>query len=397
MLQSGLPRTAAQRTAAWFYLWSLVLLALLVLPVGQALAGQLKGVEGITASNGQQRIRLDVTGHVANPNVFTLSNPSRVVIDLPGTQVASNNTLAHPSGRWVKDVRYGRIKNGSLRVVMDVASMPHTSSPQVVQQSGALRLIFNRQSSKSRTATAGPGRHKRDIVVVLDPGHGGKDSGTIGPDGTYEKTVVLAIAKRAAADINRKPGFKAYLTRSGDYFLSLPERVVFARKHQADFFASIHANATKSSSPHGTMVFALSEHGASSTMASWMAQKENHSSMLNDASGVDLSNKSVQVRRTLIDLSLGSKEERSSVAASNLITSIAQVNHMFSRHAEKANFAVLRSPDIPAVLIETDFLSNTHARANLKSSAFQARMGQAIADGIERYFKLHPPNRPTTE
>ncbi|WP_025733449.1 N-acetylmuramoyl-L-alanine amidase [Carnimonas nigrificans] len=381
-------------------IWCLLFFSLLmlVLTAQAAHAAQVRAVSSVNGS-AEQRIRIDTSGAaVSKPHVFTLSNPSRVVVDLPASKVAPGNNFGSLRKNWVTNVRYGTLKGGTLRLVMDVSRAPQ-GQPKIETTGSHVRVIFGNtstaaQPTAARTASKGATQAHRDIVVAIDPGHGGKDTGTIGNDGTYEKTVVLSIARQVINSLNKHPGFKAFMTRDGDYFLTLPERVDTARKHHADFFASIHANAAKGRSAHGTLIFALSEHGASSTMASWMARKENHSSMLNDADAVDLSDKSASVRRTLIDLSLGSKEERSSAAGLDLVRSIAKVNSMFNHKVEKANFAVLRSPDIPAVLIETDFLSSPTGLANLKSPAFQARMGQAIADGIVRYFQLHPPHKP---
>ncbi|MGJ8515013.1 N-acetylmuramoyl-L-alanine amidase [Carnimonas bestiolae] len=395
---SSLPAVQQRSPSGWCVLLLFTLLMLAV-TAQAAHAAQVRAVSSVNGST-EQRIRIDTSGPaVSQPHVFTLSNPSRVVVDLPASKVASGNNFGSLRKNWVTNVRYGSLKGGSLRLVMDVSRAPQ-GQPQVETTGGYVRVTFGgaqaaAPAAASRTASSkGATQHHRDIVVAIDPGHGGKDTGTTGSDGTYEKTVVLSIAKQVVNNLNKRSGFKAFMTRDGDYFLTLPQRVETARDHHADFFASIHANAAKGRSAHGTLIFALSEHGASSTMASWMARKENHSSMLNDADAVDLSDKSASVRRTLIDLSLGSKEERSSAAGLDLVKSISKVNSMFNYNVEKANFAVLRSPDIPAVLVETDFLSSPTGLAKLKSPAFQARMGQAIADGIIRYFQLHPPHKP---
>jgi len=369
-------------------------------------AAELTGV-GVRPGAQVGQLSILLKGDVQKPRAFSIGNPYRVIVDLPNTRVKSQQavrSIQNARGYGIRNIRYGVLRSHDLRLVLDMEGSTQYQ-PQLVKRAGGIRLTFvsprtTRQSSAAPVASnrtpseEASSNGRRNVVIVIDPGHGGKDSGTIGADGTYEKNVVLPIGRDVARNINAETGFESFLTRKGDYYLTLPQRVEIARQHKADFFISIHANAVDSRTPHGTIVFALSEHGATSTMASWMARRENTSSMLGGggAGFLDLSGDSIPLRQTLIDLSLSSKTAQSVQAGDDLVSHIRRVNHMFTNRVERANFAVLRSPDIPSVLIETDFLSNIPARQRLKSPAFQRQLAAQIAAGITQWFKQHPPH-----
>ena len=341
-----------------------------------------------------------------DPSLFTLDDPQRLVLDLPGTALGT----AEPSssdfdGTVIEGVRSGTRHGRDLRMVFDLSAAPgqprieteaagHGEHIRVsLTSSDPIKALADRQSAREPARQAKPATGGgRDIVVAIDPGHGGHDPGAHGANGVEEKTVVLRIARQVVATLNQAPGFDAFLTRTGDYFIPLEKRVDIARRHKADFFVSIHANTVSSSRPRGTMVFALSPHGASSTMASWMAARENHSSMVGgNGTPLSLKGRSKEIRQTLVDLSLESKISDSLAAGRDLLDNISRINRVFKSSVEQANFAVLRSPDIPSLLVETDFLSNSTGERLLASSDFQHRMGRAIADGIEDHFRHLPP------
>ena len=229
----------------------------------------------------------------------------------------------------------------------------------------------------------------RDVIVVIDPGHGGKDPGATGYNGTHEKTVVLAISKDIQQDINETPGFKAVLTRTGDYFIPLRGRLAIARQNKADMFVAIHADASQDSSAQGVSVFALSERGATGEEARWLASRENQSELMG---GVTLDDKSDMLKSVLINLSQSATVQSSLQIGQDLTQNIGYFAELHHGHrVEQAAFVVLKSPDIPSLLIETGFISNIYEEARLKDPMYQHRLAQAIAQGICQYFREHPP------
>lgn len=229
----------------------------------------------------------------------------------------------------------------------------------------------------------------RDVIVVIDPGHGGKDPGATGYHGTHEKNVVLAISRDVQRDIDEQPGFKAVLTRTGDYFIPLRGRLAIARNNKADMFVAIHADASPDSSAQGVSVFALSERGATSEEARWLASRENQSELMG---GVSLGDKSNMLKSVLINLSQTATVQSSLQIGEDLAQNIGHFAELHHGHrVEQAAFVVLKSPDIPSLLIETGFISNTYEESRLNSSMYQNRLAQAIAQGICEYFRAHPP------
>ncbi|SFI20657.1 N-acetylmuramoyl-L-alanine amidase [Nitrosomonas sp. Nm34] len=223
----------------------------------------------------------------------------------------------------------------------------------------------------------------KNYIVAIDAGHGGKDPGAIGPSGTREKDVTLAIAKKLKARIDKEANLHAVLIRDNDYFLPLEERRTKARRANADLFISIHADAVPRLQVRGSSVYALSENGATSTTANWLAKKENESDLIG---GVKLDNKDHYLKKTLIDLSLNATINDSIKLAGNVLSAIGNINPLNKRNVEQAGFAVLKSPDIPSILVETAFISNPREEEKLRSEAYQDKMANAITAGIKRYF-----------
>ena len=239
-------------------------------------------------------------------------------------------------------------------------------------------------------------RNKTDrlIIVALDPGHGGEDPGAIGPGGTREKDVVLQIALRLRDRINAVPNMRAYLTRDADFFVPLHIRVQKARRVQADLFISIHADAFFTPRPQGASVFALSEKGATSSSARWMADKENSADLVG---GVNVKAKDAQVQKALLDMSTTAQINDSLKLGGAMLGEIGNVGKLHKPRVEQAGFAVLKAPDIPSVLVETAFISNPDEEAKLRSEAYQVQLADALMRGISRYFARNPPlarNRP---
>jgi N-acetylmuramoyl-L-alanine amidase len=225
-------------------------------------------------------------------------------------------------------------------------------------------------------------------VVAIDPGHGGEDPGAIGQRGTHEKDVVLAIARKLKARIDAEPGMRAALTRDDDYYVPLATRVRKAQALQADLFVSIHADAFRERSARGSSVFALSEHGATSAAAKWLAQKENAADLIG---GVSLDARDPIVARTLLDLSQTAQISDSLKVGRHVLAGIGTVSPLHRGAVEQAGFAVLKAPDIPSILVETAFISNLDEEQKLRSDRYQTQLAQSIHDGIKRYFASNPP------
>ena len=263
-------------------------------------------------------------------------------------------------------------------------AVPAQSPPS--KAAGAIRLPDTAQPANGKT--------DRLVIVALDPGHGGEDPGAIGPGGTREKDVVLQIAHRLRDRINQQPNMRAYLTRDADFFVPLHIRVQKARRVQADLFISIHADAFFTERPQGASVFALSDKGASSSAARWMADKENSADLVG---GVNVKVKDAQVQKALLDMSTTAQINDSLKLGNAMLGEIGAVGKLHKPRVEQAGFAVLKAPDIPSVLVETAFISNPDEEAKLRSDVYQVQLADALMRGIGRYFARNPPlarNRP---
>jgi N-acetylmuramoyl-L-alanine amidase len=243
-------------------------------------------------------------------------------------------------------------------------------------------------ATQRRAARAEPAPGGRIITVAIDAGHGGEDPGAVGPGGTYEKNVTLAIARKVKARIDSEPNMRGVLIRDGDYFIPLHMRVAKARTVQADLFVSIHADAFVKPHARGSSVFALSERGATSVAARWLAKRENDADLIG---GVNLDVRDPYLKRTLLDLSQTATINDSLKLAKAVLSELGTINTLHKRDVEQAGFAVLRAPDIPSILIETAFISNPEEEARLRSEAYQNQMADAILQGIKRYFAQSPP------
>jgi N-acetylmuramoyl-L-alanine amidase len=228
----------------------------------------------------------------------------------------------------------------------------------------------------------------RMLTIALDPGHGGEDPGAIGRGGSYEKHVVLSIAKRLKEKLEQHPNMRVMLTRDADYFVPLNVRVQKARKVQADLFVSIHADAFVQTTANGSSVFALSEKGASSTAARWLANKENSADLIG---GTNIKNHDRQLASVLLDLSTTAQINDSLRLGNAVLKEIGGINRLHKGAVEQAGFAVLKAPDIPSILIETAFISNPEEEARLNDDAYQDRMAEAVTQGIKKYFAKNPP------
>lgn len=425
-------------SSAAFILWNI-----------QALAAV--NVSAIRVWPAQDYTRITIESNQAiRYNQFTIKNPERLVIDLEHIDIndvlnSLNNKIGNDDP-YIKSARVGRFKPGVVRVVLDLKTevKPQLFNLKPVAEYGH-RLVLDvypiqpvdpiialLQSSgitvhevapviASMPAMAGntepesklpveppqqlataippalpektpplvrPDRGGRILIVAVDAGHGGEDPGAHGRSGTREKNVTLAIARKLKSQIDDTPGMRALLIRDGDYFIPLGGRVVKARQAHADLFVSIHADAFVKSNARGSSVFALSERGATSTTARWLAKKENEADLIG---GVNIAEKDPFLARTLLDLSQTATISDSMKLAKHVLGELGSINTLHRGRVEQAGFAVLKSPDIPSILVETAFISNPAEESRLNDNNYQDKMAYAILGGIKRYFSKNPP------
>jgi N-acetylmuramoyl-L-alanine amidase len=350
------------------------------------------------------RVVFDVSGpHTYK--LFTLQNPERVVIDVPAGQVASTLKADAVSGGLVKGVRVARNKPDTLRIVFDLEqpTRPRSFSLKPNGQYGHRLVVDLYETGKIEKQVSEPSRKTvaaqpeatravssspRDLVIAIDAGHGGDDPGAIGRRGTREKDVVLAIARRLAKLIEREPGMRPVLIREGDYYIGLRQRIDMARQHKADLFISIHADGFKDSRAHGSSVYVLSNRGASSEMGRWLEAKENAADL---AGGVSLDDKDDLLAEVLLDLSQSATMEASFEVADNMLAELKRIGKTHKSTVQQAAFVVLKSPDIPSMLVETAFISNPAEENKLRDKRHQQALASAMLKGVRDYFGKHPP------
>mgnify|MGYP000184977017 CR=1 FL=1 len=364
---------------------------------------------------------------------FTLENPSRLVIDLKNTNRPRKLLIPELANTPIQAIRHASWQKSTLRVVVDLKYPQQYKSQTLKPDHGhPYRLVIDLQSKgtapsqaskeidkplatkptaqstatkivpKAEQATSKPVKasltitksiktmKKRDIIIAIDPGHGGQDPGALGKNKTKEKDVVLAIAKRLAKLIDKEPGMRSYLTRDRDVFVPLRHRIKRARDNNADMFISIHADAFKNIKAKGASVFVLSERGASSEAAQLLADKENAADL---AGGISLEDKDDLLASVLLDLSQTASLEGSLEVANTVLAGLKRVGNVHKKHVESASFVVLKSPDIPSLLVETAFISNPDEERKLKSASHQNKLARAMMSGIRSYFQRNPlPN-----
>jgi len=340
------------------------------------------------------RIVFDLTGPVEH-SLFVLSNPRRIVVDIQDTNLSTDLSDLQLSNTPISFVRSGVRDGDDLRVVMEVSAQldPRTFVLQANEQAGHRLVVdlYDNQTQPSAPAVKKSVQEssKRDVVIAIDAGHGGEDPGATGPNRLREKDVVLAIAKQLNALFKADAGFQPIMVRSGDYYVSLKGRRDLARKHQADLFVSIHADAFKRKQAHGASVYALSNGGATSTQALYLAQRENAADLVG---GVSLSDKDDVLAGVLADLSMTSTLDTSLKLGNQVLRNVDDVADLHKNQVEQAGFAVLKSPDVPSILVETGFISNPKEAGLLATSRYQKKMASAIHRGIKGWFFTHPPS-----
>lgn len=364
-----------------------------------AVSLEIQGMRFWTAPD-QTRLVFDVSSDPAY-DISMLANPNRLVVDFKNTRLRKSLQQPPVSHPLFSSVRSSARGARDFRVVIDLkTSISYRSFHLSPSHQYGDRLVID-MTPTVHVANVGaapviPSIAKtltidnRDVIIAIDAGHGGEDPGARGPLGTQEKKVVLQIARKLAALVDRQPGMKAVLVRKGDYYIKLRRRMDIARDARADLFVSIHADAFKNSKVKGASVFTLSRKGASSETARWLANHENATDM-KLAGGVTLDDKDKDLASVLLDLSLNASKEVSRQVGSQVLNSIKKVGHLHQHMVQKAGFMVLKSPDIPSILVETAFISNPSEERKLRSSVHQQKMAKAIFDGIYGYFSVNAP------
>ena len=389
------------------------------------------------------RLAIEFDGEVKF-NHFLLKNPDRIVLDLEG--VGPELALAEVANKvaaqdaFIANIRVGLNRPGVTRLVAELkaesrpqvftlkpmgdyghrlvmdlypavpaalSDQVETTIQQAAPQAESIKPVdkapaqvadksgpsarsekLAKEGKETKSAKPAKPEYIRLITIAIDAGHGGEDPGAKGANGSYEKDITLSIARRLKGLIDKTENMRAYLTRDGDYFIPLHERVNKARKVQADLFVSVHADAFIKPHARGSSVFALSEKGATSAAAKWLAKNENDADLIG---GVNLAVKDVYLKQTLIDLSQTAQIADSLKLGKAVLNEIGGINQLHKSHVEQAGFAVLKAPDIPSILVETAFISNPEEEKRLADEAYQDQMAAAIVTGIKRYFEKNPP------
>jgi len=376
----------------WSVCVLLVALVCLTFWPGVGSAANLSAFRIVSQDNLMLHLDLDTT--VTDAKLFTLDAPDRLVIDLPDTSLSANLSAQTFADGLVQAIRYGTHDGTKLRVVVDLRQAVTPSFRFVTRQNGQ-RLVIDLGVAggqgnvpvSQRQADVG---ELRDVIVAVDAGHGGKDPGAIGQRKTREKDITLAIAKQLHAYLNAQPGIKAVLTRKEDIYIGLRTRINLARAASADLFVSIHADAVKRRSARGSSVYALSQDGASSELADWLATSENEADSL--FGDVELDGLQEDLRHTLLDLAQSSTMESSLAASNEVLAELKKLGPVHKASVEQAAFVVLKSPDIPSLLVETAFISNPEEELKLRSKRHQERLSRAIGAGIARYLVKRAPH-----
>jgi len=342
------------------------------------------------------RIVLDLSGG-AQHSLIVMKNPDRVVLDVAGARLtAAAKAPVVPAGA-IKQVRMAARPNGELRIVFDLSHSIHAKSFLAKPNDHyGYRLVVD-LGATANGETANPETpvkvehappDARNLIIAIDAGHGGEDPGAIGKNGTREKDVVLAIARSLAQQIDAEPGMRAVLTRDGDYFVPLRDRMRRARARQADLFVSIHADSIRDRSIDGSSVYILSQRGATDEASRWLAERENASDLIG---GVSLDDKGDVLASVLLDLSQSASLTASQTAAEYVLHQLNRVGEIRKPQVQEARFMVLKSPDIPSMLVETAYISNPAEEQRLRNPAHQAKLAGAIRQGVRAYFYSDPP------
>ncbi|MDR8367195.1 N-acetylmuramoyl-L-alanine amidase [Pseudomonas sp. JL3] len=373
--------------------------AAFALPFG-ASATQIRNAR-LWRSDDKLRLVFDLSGPVQY-KTFSLSAPERLIIDLSGANLSGDFSQLALSNTVIRAIRSGHFGQGDTRIVLDLSSPVQLNSFLLPPQDGqGHRLVLDLKTAAPLQIAAVPSEKtepvtdkahpKRDIIVVVDPGHGGKDPGAVGAKGEREKDVVLSIAQLLAKRLKREKGFDVKLVRNDDFFVPLRKRVEIARKHKADMFISVHADAAPRLTASGASVYCLSEGGATSATARFMAQRENGADLLGATSLLNLKDKDPMLAGVILDMSMNATIAASLQLGSTVLGSLAGITTLHQKRVEQAGFAVLKSPDVPSILVETGFISNARDSQRLVTARHQQAVADGLFDGLQRYFQKNPP------
>ncbi len=375
-----------------------ILLASLTLPAASLTMAKEAVIRGVRLwrAPGKTRFVFDMDRAVQH-RAFSLDNPNRIVVDILNTQLTGPLTGLDFNGTPISSARWGRHNGSDLRIVFDVKGKPQPHSfalpPNATYGHRLVVDLFDDEQAnqKPKPAPVPDTRNNRDIIVAIDAGHGGEDPGAIGHRGAREKDVVLAIAKEVEALFKKAKGFTPVLIRTGDYYISLRGRTQLAREKGADVFISIHADAFTRPSASGSSVFTLSEKGASSETARWLADKENSADMIGGEDGFSLDSRDDDVARLLLNLSATDTQIRSDKIGMGVLRELGRVNRLHKRKVEQATFAVLKNLGFPSILVETGFITNPDEATRLTTKTHQRRLANAIFVGVREFFESAPP------
>ena len=374
----------------------IALLALAIAWVAPARAVEVRAVRVWASPEGTQVV-LELSGS-AKHSLLMLKHPDRVVLDVADARLSAGARRPPASG-VVKEVRMARRPNGELRVVLDlIRPMRAKSFLATPNDHYGYRLVVDLGGPAAAMAATGAAAapikaeharpEARDLIIAIDAGHGGEDPGAIGMHGTREKDVTLAIARALERSVDAEPGMRAVLTRDGDYFVPLRDRMRRARAQQADLFVSIHADSIRDRAVDGSSVYILSQRGATNEAARWLAERENAADLIG---GVSLEDKGDLLASVLLDLSQTASLSASETAAEHVLHQLNLVGEVRKPLVQQAGFMVLKSPDIPSMLIETAYISNPAEEQRLRGVAHQAKLAAAIHQGLREYFYADPP------
>ena len=390
-------------------------------------ASEVRGVRLWRAPD-NTRLVFDLSGPVQH-SLFTLTAPNRIVVDIQGAQLATNLEQLKLTNTPITSMRSAQRGPGQLRLVIDlsaaVTSKSFTLTPNEQYGNRLVVDLFDQDADSAPVATVAPvvavvpvaaslppvlvppsvtqiveprplpsplpASGRRDVVIAIDAGHGGEDPGALGPGGAREKHVVLSIAKELQRQLNAEKGFRAELVRTGDYFIPLRRRPEIARKKNADLFISIHADAAQRKSAFGASVYALSDGGATSENARWLANRENQSDLIGGTGNVSLDDKDRMLAGVLLDLSMTASLSSSLNVGQKVLSNMGRVTSLHKKRVEQAGFMVLKSPDIPSILVETGFISNPGESSKLATKSHQQALARSITSGVRQFFQHNPP------
>ncbi|WP_223431327.1 N-acetylmuramoyl-L-alanine amidase [Pseudomonas sp. GL-B-26] len=348
-------------------------------------------------SDDKLRLVFDLSGPVQY-KTFSLSAPERLIIDLSGANLSGDFSQLMLNNTVIRSIRSGPFGHGDTRIVLDLSGPVQLASFLLPPQDGqGHRLVLDLKATAPLQMAAAPeptvdkAHPKRDIIVVVDPGHGGKDPGAVGAKGEREKDVVLSIAQLLAKRLKREKGFDVKLVRNDDFFVPLRKRVEIARKHNADMFISVHADAAPRLTASGASVYCLSEGGATSATARFIAQRENGADLLGATSLLNLKDKDPMLAGVILDMSMNATLAASLQLGNTVLGSLAGITTLHQKRVEQAGFAVLKSPDVPSILVETGFISNARDSQRLVTARHQQAVANGLFEGLQRYFQKNPP------